>query len=54
MKIKINSFGVDVRGLAKSKIFLKILLYLFGGFIVVQGTLILLVLAGIFGKLPAG
>ena len=52
MKIKISSFGVDVKRLVISKIFLNILLYLVAGFIVVHGTLILLVLAGVFGKLP--
>jgi penicillin-binding protein 1A len=43
---------VDVKKLVKSKIFLKILLYLFMGFFLVNGTLILLVIAGVFGKLP--
>ena len=52
LKIKISSLGVDVKRLLRSKIFLKTLFYLFTGFIVVHGTLILLVLAGAFGKLP--
>ena len=52
MKIKISSLGVGVKRFVSSRIFLKILLYLFAGFIVVHGTLILLVLTGVFGKLP--
>ena len=35
-----------------SKVFLKTLLYLFAGIIFLQGILILLVLGGVFGKLP--
>ena len=52
MRIKINSIREDVSRIVSSKILLKILLYFFAGLIVVHGTLILLVLAGVFGKLP--
>jgi penicillin-binding protein 1A len=43
---------VDVKRFVRSKIFLRILLSLFAGFILINGTLILLVLSGAFGRLP--
>lgn len=52
MKVKVSLLWADVKRLLSSRVFLKILLYLFAGFILVQGILILLVLTGVFGKLP--
>lgn len=43
---------MQVKRLFGNKIFLKILLYLFAGIIAFNVTLIMLVLAGVFGKLP--
>ncbi len=48
----IRSSGQYVRRPRKGRLLLKILLCLFGGIVVLQGTLILLVLAGVFGRLP--
>ena len=44
--------GFQVKRLLGSSIFLKILLYLFAGIIGLNGILALLVLAGVFGRLP--
>ena len=49
---KISAFGMYIKRLMRSRIFLKTLLYLLAGFIVINGILILLVLSGVFGKLP--
>ncbi len=49
---KISAFGMYIKRLLRSKIFLKTLLYLLAGFIVINGILILLVISGVFGKLP--
>jgi penicillin-binding protein 1A len=49
---KISAFGMYIKRLMRSKIFLKTLLYLLAGFIVINGILILLVISGVFGKLP--
>jgi penicillin-binding protein 1A len=52
LRIRIRSLRSHIKRLVRSKIFRKTLLYLFAGFIVVHGIFILLVLTGVFGKLP--
>jgi len=50
--MKISVFWIYIKRLVRSKIFLKTLLFLFAGFILINAVLILLVFTGVFGKLP--